>query len=73
MGNEIVGLFLIIVSIFMLIFSLPMLQESVRTTSGSSLENETTVVKNQYSLYQILIPILPLIFFVIGVGIVWKG
>lgn len=72
-SNKVVGVLLIIIAFILFVYALPTMTESVKTNPGSSLENESKTVKNFYSIYDILFSVIPLILFIIGMGLVWKG
>ena len=70
---KVMGLFLIIIAFIIFIYAVPTLNENVKTTSGTPLENETKTIKDIYSIYGLMIAIIPAFIFIVGAGLIWKG
>lgn len=67
--NAVLGFVLIVMAFIIFVIATPALHDAIDTSPGSPLENETEAVKQIYSTYDILIPVIPLAMFVAGAAL----
>lgn len=71
--NAIIGIVLIVLAFILFITAVPTLNTSVSTAPNTTLENETSTIKTIYSINGLLIAMLPIMVFIMGLGMIWKG
>ncbi len=66
------GAVLIFIALIIYFIAVPSLATAVDTGSGGNLENESSSIKEIYSVYDTLIAVFPFILIVIGFGFMVK-